>query len=117
MGVTAPDYRQAFEMAPVGLVVSRHRTMVDCNEQVCAMFSTSRELMIGQSFQILYPSADEYERFGFFADKAQHLVMPGPFERRRFLALELRAGWLDGGAGMLVASGRRRVAAEQRKVA
>ncbi len=28
------------------------------------MFRTSRELMMGQSFQILYPSADEFERLG-----------------------------------------------------
>ena len=58
------DYKLAFEMAPVGLVISRNRTMVDCNRQVCEMFAISRELMIGQSFQILYPSADEYERLG-----------------------------------------------------
>ncbi|MFY9810712.1 MAG: helix-turn-helix transcriptional regulator, partial [Aquabacterium sp.] len=25
------DYRLAFEMAPVGLIVSRNRSMVDCN--------------------------------------------------------------------------------------
>ncbi|AVO50627.1 helix-turn-helix transcriptional regulator [Melaminivora suipulveris] len=58
------DYRLAFEMAPVGLVISRNRTMVDCNHQVCEMFGASRELLIGQSFRILYPSADEYERLG-----------------------------------------------------
>ena len=64
MRVTPLDYRQAFEMAPVGLVVSHRRIMIDCNEQVCSMFRTSRELMINQSFQILYPSADEFERLG-----------------------------------------------------
>lgn len=58
------DYRLAFEMAPVGLVISRNRTMVDCNHHVCEMFGASRELLIGQSFRILYPSADEYERLG-----------------------------------------------------
>ncbi len=58
------DYRLAFEMAPVGLVISRNRTMVDCNRQACEMFGASRELLIGQSFRILYPSADEYERLG-----------------------------------------------------
>ena len=58
------DYRLAFEMAPVGLVISRNRTMVDCNRQLCEMFGASRELLIGQSFQVLYPSADEYERLG-----------------------------------------------------
>ena len=58
------DYRLAFEAAPVGLVISRNRTMIDCNRQVCEMFGASREVLIGQSFQILYPSADEYERLG-----------------------------------------------------
>ncbi len=58
------DYRLAFEMAPVGLVLSRNRAMLDCNRHVCEMFGASREVLIGQSFQILYPSADEYERLG-----------------------------------------------------
>ncbi len=56
---------------------------------------------------LLVGDAAYYERFGFFATKTQHLVMPGPFERNRFLALELKPGWLDGVAGMLAASGRR----------
>ena len=58
------DYRLAFELAPVGLVLSRNRTMLDCNRHVCEMFGASREVLIGQSFQVLYPSADEYERLG-----------------------------------------------------
>ena len=58
------DYRLAFDLAPVGMVLSRNRTMVDCNQRVCEMFGVSREQLIGQSFQMLYPSADEYERTG-----------------------------------------------------
>jgi PAS domain S-box-containing protein len=58
------DYRLAFDLAPIGLVLSRNRTMVDCNQRVCEMFGTSRAQLVGQSFQILYPSADEYERTG-----------------------------------------------------
>ncbi len=58
------DYRLAFEMAPVGMVVSRNRDMIDCNDHLCAMFGASRELLVGQSFRILYPSAEEYERLG-----------------------------------------------------
>ena len=58
------DYRLAFDMAPVGLALSRQRTMVDCNLTLCDMFGASRDQLIGQSFQILYPSADEYERTG-----------------------------------------------------
>ncbi|MFM1906546.1 MAG: hypothetical protein RLZZ591_223 [Pseudomonadota bacterium] len=58
------DYPLAFDLAPVGLVLSRHRAMVDCNQRVCEMFGASREELIGQSFLLLYPSADEYERTG-----------------------------------------------------
>ena len=58
------DYRLAFDLAPVGLALSRQRTMVDCNQALCDMFGAPREQLVGQSFQILYPSADEYERIG-----------------------------------------------------
>ncbi len=58
------DYRLAFDLAPVGRVLSRNRTMVDCNQRLCEMFGASREQLIGQSFLMLYPSADEYERTG-----------------------------------------------------
>ena len=49
------DYRIAFEMAPVGLVISRNRAMVDCNRHVCEMFGASREVLIGQSFRFSTP--------------------------------------------------------------
>ena len=58
------DYRLAFDLAPVGLALSRNRAMLDCNRRLCEMFGASRELLVGQSFQLLYPSADEYERTG-----------------------------------------------------
>jgi PAS domain S-box-containing protein len=58
------DYRLAFEHAPIGLCVSRNRAIVDCNAQLCEMFGSSREVLVGQSFLVLYPSADEYERLG-----------------------------------------------------
>ena len=58
------DYRVAFDLAPVGLCVSRNRAIVDCNGQLCDMFGWSHGQLVGQSFQVLYPSADEYERLG-----------------------------------------------------
>ena len=58
------DYRLAFDMAPLGLALSRQRTIVDCNQALCEMFGAAREQLVGQSFQVLYPSADEYERTG-----------------------------------------------------
>ena len=58
------DYRLAFEMAPVGLALSRNRTMVDCNRHLCDMFGAAPDQLIGQSFQLLYPSVLEFERTG-----------------------------------------------------
>lgn len=58
------NYQLAFEMAPVGLALSSNRTIMDCNQRLCDMFGTTREQLIGQSFQVLYPSADEFERTG-----------------------------------------------------
>ncbi|MEK8050328.1 LuxR C-terminal-related transcriptional regulator [Ideonella sp. DXS22W] len=58
------DYRTAFDLAPIGLVLSRQRQIVDCNRQVLAMFGAEREQLIGQSFEILYPTHDEFERTG-----------------------------------------------------
>ena len=54
----------AFQLAPVGLILSRQRHIVDCNARVCEIFGAEPAQLIGQSFRILYPSADEYERFG-----------------------------------------------------
>lgn len=58
------DYQRAFDLAPVGLALSRNRTILDCNQHVCEMFGASREQLVGQSFLLLYPSLDEYERTG-----------------------------------------------------
>ena len=58
------DYRLAFDLAPVGMVLSSHRAIMDCNQHVCDMFGVIRAQLVGQSFQLLYPSADEFERTG-----------------------------------------------------
>ena len=58
------DYRIAFDLAPVGLVLSRHRLMVDCNRLVLDMFGARRDELIHQSFEVLYPSSAEFERTG-----------------------------------------------------
>jgi PAS domain S-box-containing protein len=58
------DYRTAFELAPIGLVLSRERLMNDCNRQALAIFGATREQLVGQSFELLYPTHDEYERTG-----------------------------------------------------
>ena len=60
----ALDYRTAFEHAPIGLVLSRERTMVDVNREALAMFTATREQLVGHSFERLYPTPAEFERTG-----------------------------------------------------
>lgn len=58
------DYRTAFDLAPIGLVLSRQRQIVDCNQQLLAMFGAQRDQLLGQSFEVLYPTHAEFERTG-----------------------------------------------------
>lgn len=64
MTVQPLDYATAFDLAPIGLVLSRQRLIVDCNRQLLSMFGVTREAVVGQSFAVLYPSTDEFERTG-----------------------------------------------------
>lgn len=59
-----PDYRTAFEQAPIGLVLSRQRLMVDANRELLAMFRAEREQVVGWSFEVLYPTPEEFQRTG-----------------------------------------------------
>ena len=73
---------------------------------------------LGHGAILLVGDAPYYARFGFSAEKTDALSMPGPYEKRRFLALELIEGWLDGAKGTLKASGRKaRAGAERREMA
>ena len=59
----------------------------------------------GHGAVILLGDAPYYARFGFSAQKTGELSLPGPFERDRLLARELREGALDGACGMIVPTG------------
>jgi PAS domain S-box-containing protein len=63
--MTDPDFRTAFEQAPIGLVISRDRLMVACNQELLAMFRCEHDsLLTGRSFELLYPTHEEFERTG-----------------------------------------------------
>jgi predicted N-acetyltransferase YhbS len=59
----------------------------------------------GHGAVLLVGDAPYYARFGFAPEKAAGLYMPGPFERERFLGLELVAHALAGAEGVLHATG------------
>lgn len=52
----------AFENAPVGLVVTESRVIKECNPAFCEMFGYTHGQLIDQSFAILYPTFEEFER-------------------------------------------------------
>jgi predicted N-acetyltransferase YhbS len=62
---------------------------------------------LGHKAILLVGDAPYYARFGFSAGKTGSLAMPGPYERHRFLVLELVDGALDGPKGVLRATGRK----------
>lgn len=55
----------------------------------------------GHGAIVLVGDPSYYGQFGFSADAARRLAMPGPFERHRLLALALRPGSLDRAHGTL----------------
>ncbi|MCI5074754.1 N-acetyltransferase [Oricola sp.] len=65
----------------------------------------SEAARLGHGAVLLVGDAPYYARFGFSTANTGALALPGPVERDRFLAIELVEGWLDGAAGMVVATG------------
>ncbi len=92
------DYRSAFDLAPVGLVLSRQRLMIDCNQELLAMFGARREQIVGHSFEILYPTADEFERMGLRI--AAQLDDCGRYADERVMKRLGAADTGDGSAGL-----------------
>jgi predicted N-acetyltransferase YhbS len=70
------------------------------------LHAISEARRLGHRAILLVGDAPYYARFGFSAEKTGSLAMPGPYERHRFLSLELEAGALDGARGVLRATGR-----------
>lgn len=83
----------SLKSAGIGSVLMRH-----------ALVAAAR---LGHGAILLVGDAAYYQRFGFSADRTGNLAMPGPFEKHRFLALELATGALDGARGVLKPAGRK----------
>ncbi|MEY3263580.1 MAG: hypothetical protein RL717_1057 [Pseudomonadota bacterium] len=60
----AIDFAMIFQHAPVGLCVSHQRVITACNDALASIFGYSAAELTGQSFSILYPTMDEFERTG-----------------------------------------------------
>jgi predicted N-acetyltransferase YhbS len=60
---------------------------------------------LGHRAVLLVGDESYYKRFGFARAFTEHLRMPGPFERDRFLACELVPGALESARGLVAATG------------
>ena len=58
------DFANIFQFAPIGMCVSENRIILACNDVLADMFGYNKDTLIGASFQILYPTPDEFERTG-----------------------------------------------------
>jgi predicted N-acetyltransferase YhbS len=65
----------------------------------------ARAQVLGHRGIILVGDAPYYARFGFERRHAAGLILPGPVDESRFLALELTEGGLDGARGQVRATG------------
>ena len=60
----AIDFANIFQLAPIGMCVSQNRIIHACNDALAQMFGYQKDELIGASFQVLYPTPDEFERTG-----------------------------------------------------
>jgi predicted N-acetyltransferase YhbS len=65
----------------------------------------ARAAVRGHKAVVLVGDAPYYQRFGFATGATRRLQMPGPVDRKRFLALELAPKSLAGASGRIVATG------------
>ena len=67
----------------------------------------NRAAVLGHKAVLLVGDAPYYERFGFSPTATERLWLPGPYERERFLGLDLQPGALAGARGLVSATGDR----------
>lgn len=60
----------AFAHAPVGMIYSEARVIRRANARLAEMFGYSVEALTGESFSMLYPSSEEFQRIGRIGQEA-----------------------------------------------
>ena len=102
--VSAGGARPALLLGPLAVHPSyRNRGVGSALIQV----ATAKAKALGHRAVLLVGDEPYYKRFGFSRALTEHLRMPGPFERDRFLALELVPDALRDASGVVVASGEK----------
>ncbi len=102
-GVSAGPGRPALLLGPLAVAPDRRKRGIGST----LVHQALREAAgLGHGAVLLIGDAPYYGRFGFSSEKTVALWLPGPYERHRLLACELRPGALDGARGLIGAAGR-----------
>jgi len=96
--------RPALLLGPVAVAADARRRGIGAMLVKRALAEARR---LGHRAVLLVGDAPYYGRFGFRAEPAAALRLPGPFEPERFLGLELVPGALAGARGLVRATGQR----------
>lgn len=97
--------RNALLLGPLAVSCSHHGSGVGSELMRTAIRSAA---LLGHGAIILVGDPAYYSRFGFSNELTDKIAMPGPFERERFLALELIVDHLTGCSGVIRPNGHYR---------
>jgi predicted N-acetyltransferase YhbS len=100
--VTAGPGRPALLLGPLAVDPARQGDGIGGRLMRAAL---ERAKALGHRAILLVGDAPFYARFGFDAGATADLWLPGPYERGRFLALELAPGALAGARGLVSPTG------------
>ena len=100
--VNAGGVSDALVLGPLAVAKRVHSKGIGARLMRAAL---NRASLAGHSSVILVGDAAYYNRFGFSAPLTDGLWLPGPVERERFLALELKSGSLSRAFGLVKATG------------
>ena len=100
--VTAGPNRAALLLGPIAIDPSLQGLGLGSKLMRVAL---NRAAALGYGAVLLVGDAPYYERFGFSAEATEELWLPGPYERERFLGLDLQPGTLAGARGLVSATG------------
>ena len=100
--VSAGAKRPALLLGPLAVHPSFRRKGIG---SALVRVALAKAAALGHAAVLLVGDESFYRRFGFCCALTEQLRLPGPFDRDRFLGLELVPGALAGAAGIVTATG------------
>jgi predicted N-acetyltransferase YhbS len=102
--VTAGPSRPSLLLGPLAVAASHEGRGVGSG---LMRIGLAKARALGHASVLLVGDAPYYERFGFSAGSVASLWLPGPYETKRFLGLELAEGALSGAVGLVQGTGEK----------